>query len=154
MIGTGGGLSWACLKLWPDSGTTTDGRCCKLFDRSMWFEFGTVFVGRGGLSVTMLALENTPGPWFNRRKCCVGFNYLNKWSGRNFECSGTLTGVNRTPLYTFPLTVAVIRKPESKAPSTLPRTSDPIWNKHDIRIKKWWRCIRSNVASDDLCVLV
>jgi len=37
-----------------------------------------------------------------------------------------LTGANKTPLKTLPLTTAVMSKPESKAPSTFPRTSAPI----------------------------
>ena len=31
-----------------------------------------------------------------------------------------LTGENKTPLNTLPLTIAVINNPESKTPSTLP----------------------------------
>lgn len=37
-----------------------------------------------------------------------------------------LTGANNTPLKTLPFTAAVMSKPESKAPSTFPRTSAPI----------------------------
>ena len=37
-----------------------------------------------------------------------------------------LTGANKTPLKILPFTAAVISNPESKAPSTFPRTSAPI----------------------------
>lgn len=66
MIGTGG-LSWACLKLWADSSIGTNGRCCTVLDGSKWFELGTVFARTDELSVTMLALEKTPGPWYQHK---------------------------------------------------------------------------------------
>lgn len=108
MIGTGGGPGWGCLKLWADSDIRTIGRCCKFFDGSMWFEFRTVFVGRGGLSVTMLAaLEKTPGPWFNTRLFNIlekfSFVYLLERRGRKFWVFGEAYGCEQDTSVYFPI---------------------------------------------------